>query len=93
MSAAAPVSRWIAQSLAGLGPGFLLAIALAGLFLQLAPEGSTKVQAAMWLVVPCWLAALAAAFLCRDGLRAWLWLGGGASAAHAALFLCSHAAG
>lgn len=84
---------WWARITAGLLLGFPFAVALAGLFVQLAPDGPGKFQLAMWLVVPPWVAALASVFLVRDGVRAWVGLGGATAAAYAALFLCRHFAG
>ena len=86
-------ASWWARISAGLLLGFPLGLALAGLFVQLAPDGPGKFQLAMWLVTPPWVAALASVFLVRDGVRAWLWLGGATAAAYAALFFCRYFAG
>lgn len=73
-----PIRRdWLAKSLAGAVLGGTLALGASGLFVQAATglDPGIRAQLAMWLVVPVWMAALALAFLWRDGWRAWLWLG------------------
>jgi|AGTN01.3.fsa_nt_gi hypothetical protein len=81
---------WCCKVLAGTVLGFFLAAALAGIFVWTAPAGPGKFQLAMWLVAPLWLGTLSAVFLFRDGVRAWMWLGGANAAAYAALFLCRY---
>lgn len=81
---------WCCRTLAGTVGGFGLAIALAGIFAWVGPAGAGKYQLVMWMVPPVWLAVLSAVFLFRDGLRAWLWLGGANLLAYAGLFLCRH---
>jgi hypothetical protein len=82
---------WVSKSLAGLLLGFAFAIALAGLFAHLGPEGlegRNKYQLVMWLIAPIWLGVLSLVFLFRSGLRAWLWLGGASLVAHGGLYAC-----
>jgi hypothetical protein len=82
---------WMSKSLAGVLLGFALALALAGLFAHLGPEGlegRNKYQLVMWLVAPIWLGVVSFVFLFRSGLRAWLWLGGAALLAHGGLHAC-----
>ncbi|MTJ83602.1 MAG: hypothetical protein F8N37_21660 [Telmatospirillum sp.] len=67
---------WLSKSLAGVLLGYGLALSLAGLVAKLAPPGPALTQLVMWLVAPLWLSTLAATFLFRSGLRAWIWLGG-----------------
>lgn len=87
-----PIRRDIlSKSLAGVFLGFALAIALAGLFAHLGPEGlegRNKYQLVMWLVAPIWLGVLSCVFLFRSGLRAWAWLGGASLLAHGGLHAC-----
>lgn len=83
---------WCCKVLAGTVLGFLLAVALAGIFVWVTPASASKFQVAMWLVAPLWLAVLSAVFLFRDGVRAWTWLGGANAAAYAVLFLCRYLA-
>lgn len=69
---------WIAKTVAGLLPGFGIAVAAAGAFAWFGPGGAqalNKYQVVMWMVPPVWLAVLGSVYLFRDGLRAWLWLG------------------
>lgn len=70
--------HWLGKGLAGVVPGFGLALALSGLFAWLGPggidAGSGKIQVAMWLIAPVWCGVLAGVFLFRDSRRAWLWL-------------------
>lgn len=83
---------WCCKVLAGAVLGFSLAVALAGIFVWVAPAGPSKFQLAMWLVAPLWLVTLSAVFLFRDGVRAWMWLGGANAAAYAVLSLCRYLA-
>lgn len=86
---------WIAKSLAGTLLGFALAVAISGLFAWVGPGGIAavnKYQMIMWLVVPLWLGILGACFLFRDGLRAWIWLGGACALVYAGLFIGRHLA-
>ena len=87
---------WWSKSLAGVVPGLALAFALSGLIAWLAPGGIAApdmAQFAMWIVAPIWMTLFACVYLFRSGLRAWLWLGGAAALAHAALLLLRMAGG
>lgn len=84
-------SPWTTKTLAGLGLGYLLGLAVSGLFVVLvpAPPGQTF-QLAMWLVAPVWLAVASLVYLFSTAARAWLWLGGATVSAWA-LVLASRA--
>ncbi|WP_228384538.1 hypothetical protein [Rhodocyclus gracilis] len=86
-------ATWWAVTSAGVFGGLALALALTGLFAWLWPGGIAahgKYQFVMWLLAPLWLAAMNAAFLFRNGRRAWQALGGASLAAFAGLFACRH---
>lgn len=79
---------WWSKTLAGVILGFLLAIALAGLFSWIGPGGPAavnKLQLVMWMVAPIWLGVVSVCFLFRSGRQAWLWLGCANILAHTAL--------
>ena len=65
-------------------------MALSGLFAWLSPGGidadGGKAQFNMWLMAPLWAGVLSFAYLFRDSLRAWLWLGAANALAFAALW-------
>jgi hypothetical protein len=66
---------WLAFSLAAALPGFVLAMALAGIFQYAAhPLAQDKSQVTMWIVAPLWMAAAGAAFGFRQPRAAWYWL-------------------
>ena len=66
---------WLSFSLAAALPGFVLAMALAGVFQYLGdPLATDKSQVTMWIVPPLWLAAAAATFGFRTASAAWGWL-------------------
>lgn len=62
--------QWLSRTLAGTCLGFTLAVALSWIFVRLAPDAAGKVQMAMRLMPPVWLAVASLAFLFRDGWRA-----------------------
>ncbi len=83
--------HWLSKTLAGAILGYALALAVVGILVWAGPGGvkaANKYQFAMWAVPPVWLAAAGLVFLFRSGLSAWIWLGGAALTAHAALYLC-----
>lgn len=67
---------WISKTLAGVMLGFVLGIACSALFGELARNmvPASRYQLMMWLVMPIWIGALSTVYLCRNGLRAWVWL-------------------
>lgn len=72
-------TTWLSKTLAGVVPGFGLAIALSGWFAWLGPGGITainKFQVTMWLVPPIWVAIAGTVFLFSSATRAWTWLAG-----------------
>jgi hypothetical protein len=80
--------HWIGKTTAGAICGFIVALALSGLIVRLAPSAgidAAKAETAMLFVPLVWTGIFAAAYLFRSGLRAWLWLGA-ASVATLALF-------
>ncbi|MGN0921094.1 MAG: hypothetical protein ACI4NJ_05110 [Cellvibrio sp.] len=87
---------WLSKSLAGLCIGFFLAVALSGLFAWWGPGGisaDNKSQFNMWIVPPIWLTVFSFVYFFRDGMRAWLWLGGLTLVAFTALFLTRYGMG
>lgn len=93
MSRAIPERNdWLAKTLAGVLAGLVIALEASALFAAL-PHGlppPLMAQLTMWLVMPIWLSVLAGCFAFRNGVRAWLWLGGAAVvlvAAHVLLLL------
>lgn len=66
-----------AKSFAAAVLGLPLATGLVGL-LALVWPGELAVVTLPWLLLsfPVWIGAMSLAFLCKTGLRAWLWLGG-----------------
>ena len=84
---------WAAKTLAGLLPGFVIAICMAGLFLHLMPGDTTHLGryfVSRWLTIPIWMAILSLVYLFRNGRRAWNVLGLTALLSLAALMLCRH---
>lgn len=82
--------NWLGKASAGLVLGFALAIGVSGLICWFGPGGvmggDAKTQFNMWIVSPVWCLILSFVFLFRDGLRAWLWLGGGAAVVFGLLY-------
>ena len=82
--------HWFGKTVAGAVLGFGLALALSGLFAWLSlggiDAGGGKAQFNMWLMAPLWAGVLSFAYLFRDSLRAWLWLGAANALAFAALW-------
>lgn len=76
-----------ARSLAAALLGLPLATAWVGLAALLWP-GTLVANTLPWLLLsfPVWIGAMACAFACRSGLRAWLWLGGASALGYALLF-------
>ncbi|MES2259422.1 MAG: hypothetical protein V4724_12915 [Pseudomonadota bacterium] len=54
----------------------LLAVALVGLAALLSGNQQRDTLPALLMFFPAWVGAMALAFLFRNGLRAWLWMGG-----------------
>lgn len=80
--------HWIGKTTAGAICGFVIALALSGLLVRLAPSAgidAAKAETAMLFVPLVWTGVFSAAYLFRSGLRAWLWLGA-ASVASLTLF-------
>jgi len=77
---------WLSFSLAAALPGFVLAMALSGVFQYLGdPLAADKSQVTMWIVPPLWMAAAGAAFGFRTPRAAWGWLLAAAVVASAAV--------
>lgn len=76
-------ARYLAAALLGLP----LSVGLIGLF-ALAWPGAQTVTTLPWVMLafPVWIAAMTLAFVCKTGLRAWLWLGGATVASFALLY-------
>ncbi|MGB8601405.1 MAG: hypothetical protein WCD42_04335 [Rhizomicrobium sp.] len=71
--------NWLGKLSAGVIAGFALALVGSGLFYHLVPGGGAgKMQLAMWLMAPVWAGVISFCFLFRNGVRAWVWLGGSA---------------
>ncbi|SEM12893.1 hypothetical protein SAMN05428989_3139 [Pseudoxanthomonas sp. GM95] len=75
--------KWLAAILLGLP----LSTALVGLIVLLWP-GKLEVHTLPLLLLsfPVWIGVMAAAFACRSGARAWLWLGGATLLCFGALY-------
>ncbi|GHH58836.1 MULTISPECIES: hypothetical protein [Gammaproteobacteria] len=75
--------KWSAAILLGLP----LSTGLVGLIVLLWP-GPLQVHTLPWLLLsfPAWIGAMALAFACRSGARAWAWLGGATLLCYAALY-------
>jgi hypothetical protein len=67
--------------------GLPLSVALVGLAALLGGDQARTTLPLLLLFFPVWIGVMAAAFLFRSGLRAWLWMGGLTVAGHAALYL------
>ena len=67
---------WLAKTLAGILPGFTLAIGCSGLFAWLAAGLPLPIrgQLAMWMVAPVWMGILSSVYFFGSGKRAWGWL-------------------
>ncbi|MHA6203668.1 hypothetical protein ACXU4B_04485 [Dyella soli] len=77
----------IARCLAGTLLGFPLAATVLALLLKLLPDhGQAYLVPALILFFPLWTGVMAAAYLFRSGLRAWLVLGTANAMAFAALW-------
>ncbi|MBN6151178.1 hypothetical protein JR065_12575 [Xanthomonas sp. AmX2] len=75
------------RGLAGLLPGFFLAVALTGLVCWLPPGPWQRALVPSLLAfVPLWVAAAIGAFAFRSGLRAWIGLSLAAAAGFALLW-------
>lgn len=76
-------ARWLAAIVLGLP----LSTGVVGLVVLLWP-GPLQQHTLAWLVCsfPVWIAAMAWAFACRSGARAWLWMGGATTLCYAALY-------
>lgn len=64
---------WWSKTFAGLILGFLLSLALVGIFAWIGPGGINapeKNQFVMWMITPIWMLILSFIYLCRSGLRA-----------------------
>lgn len=78
----------IARCLAGTLLGFPLAGLLLALFLHVLPgHGEAFLIPALILFFPLWTAFMAGAYMFRNGLRAWLVMGGANAAVFATLWL------
>ena len=64
------------RSLAALLLGFPLAVAVVGLAALLCGSQSGATLPLLLLFFPVWVGAMALAFLFKNGVSAWLWLGG-----------------
>lgn len=73
---------WFGRAAAGLLLGFVIALALSGLFAWFGPAGLAggpgKTQFNMWLIAPVWGLVLSFVFLFPTARSAWLWLGAAA---------------
>lgn len=71
--------NWFGKASAGFVLGYLLTLALTGMFARFGPGQvgffSAQAQVTMWIMSPIWAAILSFCFLFQSGLRAWLWLG------------------
>ncbi|MCG8488442.1 MAG: hypothetical protein MI756_13305 [Chromatiales bacterium] len=69
---------WWSKSLAGVLLGLILGLVCSALFMQFAEvePASVKVQLAMWMVAPIWLAVASGSYLFQTGKQAWVWLCG-----------------
>ncbi|MCC7632901.1 hypothetical protein [Stenotrophomonas rhizophila] len=77
-----------ARASAALLAGFLLAAAVTGLVAWLPPgPWQRAIVPSLVAFVPLWMLAALWAFSFRSGLRAWAWLGAGALAGFALLWL------
>ncbi|MDP0501034.1 MAG: hypothetical protein Q7P63_13145 [Verrucomicrobiota bacterium JB022] len=82
-------ANWFGKVAAAVVLGFPLSVGLSGLLAYFGPGGVEAYavdQIAMWSVAFFWCPILAACFLFRDSLRAWLWLGGATVLTYALLF-------
>lgn len=78
----------IARCLAGTLLGFPLAALLLALLLHLLPgHGEAFLIPALILFFPLWTALMASAYMFRNGLRAWLVMGGANVVVFGALWL------
>lgn len=78
----------IARCLAGTLLGFPLAALLLALLLHLLPgHGEAVMIPALILFFPLWTAFMAGAYMFRNGVRAWLVMGGANIVVFAALWL------
>ncbi|WGL17575.1 hypothetical protein PVT68_04605 [Microbulbifer bruguierae] len=73
-------SNWFGKASAGVIAGYLLTIAICGIFSRFGPlevgSFSAQAQITMWLMAPVWALILSFCFLFQNGWRAWAWLGG-----------------
>lgn len=90
MSAAAFKPDWLLKISAGVVPGLVLAVAIAGIFAWAPPQGISKIQLTMWLISPIWLTILSLVFLFHNGLKAWAWLLGADALAIGLYLLTRH---
>lgn len=93
-SARLPIVRdWWVKTLAGVILGFMLALALVGLFAWVGPGGidaPEKNQFVMWMITPVWMLILSFIYLCRSGLRAMTYLVIANGIAHTLLYCLRH---
>ncbi|WP_078084729.1 hypothetical protein [Microbulbifer mangrovi] len=72
--------HWFGKASAGVFAGYLLTIAICGIFSRFGPLEvgffSAQAQITMWLVAPVWGLILSFCFLFQSSARAWAWLGG-----------------
>lgn len=72
-------ANWFGKASAGAIAGYLLTIAICGIFSRFGPLEvgffSAQAQITMWLVAPVWALILSFCFMFQNGWRAWGWLG------------------
>ncbi|MAN73709.1 MAG: hypothetical protein CME84_06410 [Henriciella sp.] len=89
--------NWFGKASAGLILGFVIAIALSGVWAWAGPGGlmasSIKTQLNMWMVPPIWALILSLCFFFRSGVRAWAWLGLAAVICAGALYVAKFLVG
>lgn len=76
-----------ARSLAALLLGCPLAVALVGLAAVLSGNQAVTTLPMLLLFFPVWVGAMSCAFAFKNGLRAWLWMGGATLAGFGLLHL------
>ena len=90
-------ANWFGKASAGTVAGFLLTLAICGLFASVGPGEvgffSARAQLTMWLMAPMWALILSFCFLFRNGPRAWFWLTGANVITWTLLYVTSGIAG